>query len=138
VSIVVAGLLVVVLGGLGALVAVPAMRRWSWLPLAAVIVLAGVLFAPVRCATSIAASPFHDVRDQPRPTSCETILGIELPEAGPFASDTVGWGLALAGFCLSLGVAVAAAGRTRPRPGHRPEPARGGEDGVFFRSGRRR
>ena len=88
--------------------------RW-WLPLAAVVVLAGVLFVPVRCAAGIAASPFHDVRDQPRPTSCESISGIELPELGPFASDTVGWGLALAAFCLSLGLAVVVAGRTTTR-----------------------
>ena len=110
-SLAVAGLLVVVLGGLGALVAVPALYPRWWLPLAAVVVLAGVLFVPVRCATGIPASPFHDVRDQPRPTSCESVTGIELPELGMFASDTVGWGLALAGFCLSLSVSVVTAGR---------------------------
>jgi hypothetical protein len=112
VSLVVAVLLVAVLGCLGALVAVPTLRRRWWLPLAAVVVLAAVLLVPVRCATGIAASPFHDVRDQPRPTSCESVTGIELPELGPFASDTVGWGLALAAFCLSLGAAVVVAGRT--------------------------
>ena len=111
-NIVVAGLLVALCGGLGALTVVPAVRRWQWLPLAAVIVLAGLLFVPVGCATGIAASPFNDVSDLPRPTSCETIVGVELPEMGRFASDTVGWGLALAGSCLCLGVAVLAAGRT--------------------------
>jgi hypothetical protein len=84
--------------------------------------LAALLFVPVRCATGIAASPFNDVRDQPRPTSCESITGIELPEMGPFASDTVGWGLALAGFCLSLGVAVVAAGRMPAPDAGGPEP----------------
>jgi peptidoglycan/LPS O-acetylase OafA/YrhL len=115
VSFVVAGLLVAVCGGLGALVAVPGVRRWQWLPLAVVIVLTGVLFVPVSCATGIAASPFNDVSDQPRPTSCETIAGVELPVMGRFASDTVGWGLALAGFCLCLGVMVVVAGRMHPR-----------------------
>ena len=110
-SIAVAGLLVAVLGGLGALVAVPALRGRWWLPLAAVVVVACVLFVPVGCATGTAASPFHDVRGQPRPTSCQSIARIELPELGPFAGDTVGWGLALAAFCLSLGVAVVVVGR---------------------------
>lgn len=121
-SLVVAGLLVAVLGCLGALVAVPALRGRWWLPLAGVAVLAGVLFVPVRCATGIPASPFHDVRDQPRPTSCESIPGIELPELGLFASDTVGWGLALAAFCLSLGAAVVTAGRMRGPDADGPEP----------------
>jgi hypothetical protein len=122
VSIVVAGVLVAVCGGLGMLVAVPALRRWQWLPLVAVIVLAGLLFVPVGCATGVAASPFSDVSDQPRPSSCETIAGVELPELGPFASDTVGWGLALAGFCLCLGVAVVVAGRTHVRDAGDPDP----------------
>ena len=116
-SLVVAGSLVVVLGGLGSLVAVPALRPWWWLPLAAVMVLAGVLFVPVRCATGTPASPFHDVRDQSRPASCESITGIEQPELGLFASDTVGWGLALAAFGLSVGVAVVTAGRMASRSG---------------------
>jgi hypothetical protein len=121
VSIVVAGLLVAACGGLGVLVAVPAVRRWPWLPLAAVIVLAGLLFVPVGCATGIAASPFDDVSDQPRPTSCETITGVELPAVGRFASDTVGWGLALAGFCLCLGVMAVVAGRMHPRDAGDPD-----------------
>lgn len=91
------------------------MRRRPWLPLAAVVVLAGLLFVPARCATGIAASPFNDVTDQPRPTSCATIVGVDLPQLGPFASDTVGWGLALAGFCLCLGGMVVVAGRMHPR-----------------------
>ena len=78
------------------------------------VVLAGLLFVPVRCATGIAASPFNDVRDQPRPTSCESITGIQLPELGMFSSDTVGWGLALAAFCLALGLAVVVARRILP------------------------
>ena len=121
-SLVVAVLLVAALGGLGALVALPALRGRWWLPLAAVVVLAAVLFVPVRCATWIAASPFHDVRDQPRPTSCESVAGIELPELGLFASDTVGWALALAAFCSSLGVAVVTAGRMRGPDADGPEP----------------
>jgi hypothetical protein len=110
----VAVLLVAVCGGIGALVAVPSIRRHPWLPLAAVVVLAGLLFVPVQCATGLAASPFTDVSALSRPTSCETLLGNELPELGPFAGDTVGWGLALAGFCLALWVSVVVAGRRGP------------------------
>ena len=121
-SIVVAGLLVAVCGGLGVLVAVPAVRRRPWLPLGAVIVVAGLLFVPVTCATGIAASPFNDVSDRSRPTSCETSIGVALPEVGPFAGDTVGWGLALAAFCLCLGASVVVAGRTHHREGGAPDP----------------
>jgi hypothetical protein len=66
------------------------------------------------CAPGTAASPLNDVSHETRPTSCETITRIELPELGIFASDTVGWGLGLASCCLCLGVAIVVAGRTHP------------------------
>jgi hypothetical protein len=59
----------------------------------------------------------HDVRDETRPHSCESITGIEQPELGLFASDTVGWGLALAAFGLSVGAAVVTAKRIAARSG---------------------
>ena len=73
--------------------------------------LAALLFVPATCASGTPASPFDDVAGQDRPASCATVLDVELPELGPLASDTVGWGFALAGFCLALAVEVLVSGR---------------------------
>jgi hypothetical protein len=112
VTLTVAALLLLGFAGVGALTGVPRLRRWPWLPLGASVVLAALLFVPTTCATGTPAGPFHDARGDDRPTSCATVLDVELPELGVFASDTVGWGLAVAGCCVALGAAVLVLGRT--------------------------
>jgi hypothetical protein len=125
----VAALLLVGFAAIGALVRVPRFGRWPWVPLAVAMALAALLFVPTTCATGTPASPFNDVRGQNRPTACASVVGVELPELGRFASDTVGWGLALAGFCAALGAAVLVARRTlRGRPTTRPDSHSGGPD----------
>jgi hypothetical protein len=82
------------------------------LVLAASIVAAGVLFIPVGCATGDMIAPFGETGPE-SPTGCRSVVGLGLPELGPFAGDTVGYGLAIGGFCLTLAVTLAV---LRPGP----------------------
>ena len=111
VSIVVAVLLLAAFASAGALAGRVAPSRTIYLPGAAVLLGAGLLFIPVRCATGVVASPFNDVSGLDRPTSCEGLAGVVLPELGFLSSDTVGYGLAIAAVGLAVCAAALVAGR---------------------------
>ncbi len=81
----------------------------------AFLVAAGLLFVPVRCATGSVATPFSD-GDLEKPTGCESLPGVGLPELGMFSSDTVGYGLALAALGLAFAAVLVVLPR-RPRAG---------------------
>jgi hypothetical protein len=103
--------LLLVFVALGALIGTTRTRHWTW-PLSVLgFAAAGLLFIPVRCATGDVATPFGGAGTE-RPTSCEGLAGAVLPELGPFAGDTVGYGLAIVAVALSLWTAGLVA-RTR-------------------------
>lgn len=107
-------LLLVVVATVGGLVGRRAVGRpgpWVIGALGAAVLGPGLLFVPVRCATGQVATPFNDVTGQPSPTGCSGVAGLELPELGPFAGDTVGYGLAITAAGLVIVVAGAAANR---------------------------
>lgn len=111
VNLLVAGLLLLTFTAAGLLAGRVLAPRNVYLVGGAFVVAAGLLFVPVRCATGDMATPFSSGLVE-KPTGCETLPGVGLPELGMFSGDTVGYGLLIA----SLGLAFAAALLVLPRP----------------------
>jgi len=127
VSLTSAVLLLVVFALLGATQANETWRRRSGIVLVAAFLLAALLYLPTWCDGEFALPPFAD-RGDARPTSCETALGVGLPDLGRFASDTVGWGLAVAANAISIWVGVLAGHRRTVADGPRSADAAGRND----------
>jgi hypothetical protein len=97
--------------GLGVLIGWTYPQRWTWPLVVLGFAGAGLVFIPVRCASGVVASPFNDVTGLEKPTGCEGLAGVRLPELGPLSSDTVGYGLAIGAVVLAGWMATLALAR---------------------------